>query len=211
MLPDVDVVSTLVSRWEYFSAAWYGHRMASHSFLGSLILAAAAAALLYPLLARGRPSRSSTPVTGGGSFPDPRAYGWLLAVMWAGCLLHITGDFFTPGMPMPLLWPGAMRYGALAHIGWFSPYLLLMFLIVVGTEAGLATLRRFSAQPWRARLATASWGLHTLAALRWMHYLAVSRYHSPNQWQAYQNDLLPEAVVGPLNIVVYTVWHWLTR
>ncbi|MBI4082286.1 MAG: metal-dependent hydrolase [Candidatus Lambdaproteobacteria bacterium] len=198
MLPDLDALTAWVDRSSYFSDGWYGHRQASHSLLGTLLLALAAAASLRPWLAREGGARGA------------RGLLWLAGCLWAGGLIHIVGDLFTPGMTMPLLWPAAPRVGAFSHIGWFSPYLLWMFLAALAIEALLRGWSR-AAPRLAPALGRAGWLLYVLVLGRWLHYLHVSRYASADQWQEYQLALLPEAMVTPFADVIRTLWYFLTR
>jgi membrane-bound metal-dependent hydrolase YbcI (DUF457 family) len=207
MAPDVDIATRwLAGRAAYFSDAWYGHRGASHSVLGTLLLGLGVAALLS--------ARPAAPGAGHAPAAGPRrkrrGYPWLAACAWAGGLLHLLGDLFTPLRPMPLFWPLPDRFGALSHIGWFSPYLLWLFVttLALGWAASWLLPRVPGGRPW----ATGGvWALHALASCRWVHYLLVSRYESAGQWQAYQEKLLPEVMVTPLSAAVRAAWFWLTR
>ena len=87
LLPDSDALMNLAGRGAYFSGAWYGHRNASHSIAGTLILAMIAGGPLA-VWARWR-----------ARVAWHMAYRWLVPALWAGGLLHMVGDFFTPGMP----------------------------------------------------------------------------------------------------------------
>jgi membrane-bound metal-dependent hydrolase YbcI (DUF457 family) len=199
MAPDLDIVTRgLAGRAAYFSDAWYGHRGASHSILGTLLLGLAVAAVLSAW----RPAR-------GHGRPRGRAgHAWLGGCAWAGGLLHILGDLFTPRRPMPVLWPLPERFGALGHIGWFSPYLLTLFVTTLALGwAGRRLLPRLTGLRWAG---AAVWTLHALASYRWVHYMLVSRYETAEQWQAYQEALLPRVMVVPLSAVVRAAWAWLS-
>lgn len=209
MAPDVDIVTRLLAgRAAYFSDAWYAHRAATHSLLGTLLLGLAVAAVLYAGRSALGPARAP------GSGPDPawprRGYPWLAGCAWAGGVLHILGDVFTPFRPLPVLWPLGERFGALSHIGWFSPYLLWLFVatIAVGWASPWLLCR---VTGWRRGVPVAVWTLYALASYRWMQYLIVSRYESAEQWRAYQEALLPEIMVTPLAAAVRAAWVWLTR
>lgn len=196
-MPDVDILTRLLfGRAYYFSDAWYGHRAASHSVLGTLLLALLAAALFYRLLGRGSPR------------PGAPAYMWLVGGFWFGGLLHLLGDLFTPGWGLPLLWPGEMRIGGFRHIGWFTPYLLWLFITTLLLGWGLGMLAR-----WREHLKRQAglwaWGVYALATWRWLHFIIASRYESREQWMDVQYDLLPEAMIVPITRGIGTVWHWL--
>ncbi len=201
MLPDMDIgVRLLVGRSAYFSGAWYGHRGLSHSLLGTLLLALAAAALLYRPLLRGP--------AGAAARAQPRqAFAWLVACCWAGGLLHIFGDLFTPGWQMPVFWPLAGRFGAWRHIGWFSPYLLWLFLLAVALASLARSLlaRTPGLRPWAPRVA---WTVYGLAAARWVSFLVQSRYTTWEEWMATQQALLPDALVGPVVQGVGVLWRW---
>lgn len=214
MLPDLDALGTLLGPHVYFSRAWYGHRMASHSVLGGAVLAAVAAALLWVPARRwaGGP-RCITVTPPAPSQPRARLLPrllWLWGACWLGTLLHIVGDLVTPGMAMPVLWPLPARFGAWAHIGWFSPYLLWLFLTVLLLDAVGSALRRRAGAAWRARLGVALWAVHAVAAYRWLQYLAQSRYVSAGQWQAYQLELLPASMVTPMTATIHRLWQWLS-
>ncbi len=209
MLPDLDALTTLIGPHAYFSRAWYGHRMASHSILGGAVLAVAAAALLWaPLRRRCRPAilKDASRLWGTLGLWEML---WLWGALWLGTLLHLVGDLVTPGMAMPVLWPHPGRFGAWAHIGWFSPYLLWMFLLVLLLDGVGSALRRRAQGAWHTRLGLALWAMHALAAYRWLPYLAQSRSVSSRQWQAYQLELLPEAMVTPMTAAIHRLWHWL--
>jgi membrane-bound metal-dependent hydrolase YbcI (DUF457 family) len=195
MAPDLDVFTRgLAGRAAYFSDAWYGHRGASHSVLGTLLLALAVAALLS----------AWQPARRGGRL----GFAWLAGCAWAGGLLHILGDLFTPRRPMPVLWPLAERFGALSHIGWFSPYLLWLFVVTIALGwAARWLLPRLTGPRWAS---AAVWALYALASYRWVQYMLVSRYESAEQWQAYQEALLPQVMIVPLSAAVRSAWVWLS-
>ena len=209
MAPDVDIVTRwLGGRAAYFSDAWYAHRAASHSVLGTLLLGLAVAAVLSAgRAARGAGRASGAGLDGAGL---PIGYPWLAGCAWAGGLLHIVGDLFTPFRPMPVLWPVPDRFGALSHIGWFSPYLLWLFVttIALGWTAAWLLPRVTGGRRWGP---VAVWALYALASYRWVQYLVVSRYESAQQWQAYQEALLPEVMVTPLSVALRAAWLWLSR
>jgi hypothetical protein len=204
MAPDVDVLGNLFGPGVYFSRAWYGHRMASHSVLGTLALALLGAWLLLPWLRRARGACAGTRASWQG-------YAWLVGAWWLGGLLHIVGDLFTPGLPMPVLWPLQEPFGALRHIGWFSPYLLWLFLATFVLDAALAHLGRLRDGRWRPQLAFAAWALYAVAAARWLQFLFTSRYDSGSQWLAYHQRLLPDALIVPVSGAVHSLWHLMTR
>ena len=204
-MPDVDILTRLLlGRSHYFTDVWYGHRAASHSVLGTLLMALLGAALIYPLLRE------------GSTRPGMPAYAWLVGAFWFGGLLHLVGDLFTPGWALPLLWPGELRFGGFRHIGWFTPYLLWLFFATVilawGLNAlpwGLKALAPLSRR-FRPHMGLCAWGVYALAAWRWLHFMIASRYQSRSQWMDAQFDLLPEAMIVPLTRGVSTVWYWLT-
>jgi len=198
MMPDGDfIVRVIAGRGAYFSGAWYGHRQITHSFLGTLLLALLVAALLFgPWLWR--------------SGARWRGYAWATGCLWAGGMLHLLGDLVTPARPLRLLWPLEGHWGGWSHIGWFSPYLLAMFLAVLLGDALLAVWARRgeAARTWAN---AASWLMFAAAAWRWLHYLAISRYESPEQWRAYQAALLPEPLVALMTEQIAGAWYWLSR
>ena len=209
MLPDVDILTRLVGRPVYFADAWYAHRHASHSILGTLTLAALVGALLLRLFARSQARARG------------RAYAWLVGCLWCGGLLHILGDLYTPGWPLPVLWPWPGTYGALRHIGWFSPYLLWLFLatLAFGWAAGALPWRWPSLRRWeglrrwappRALRNASVWLLYCLAAYRWIDFMLTSRYESWSQWEAYHLTLLPEAMIFPVTRGIGLMWRFLT-
>ena len=195
MAPDLDIVTLgLAGRAAYFADAWYGHRGASHSVLGTLLLGLAVAAVL-----------SAWRVARQGGWPG---YAWLAGCAWTGGLLHILGDLVTPRRPMPVLWPLSERFGALSHIGWFSPYLLWLFVVTIALGwAARWLLPRLTGPRWAS---AAVWALYALASYRWVQYMLVSRYESAEQWEAYQAALLPQAMIVPLSAAVRSAWSWLT-
>lgn len=197
VMPDADYVSKLLGRAAYFSGEWYGHRGASHSLLGTLLMAALGALVfLRPLT--GLRLRGSAP-----------AYLWLAGCAWAGGLLHIVGDMFTPARSLPVLWPFAEKFGSLSHIGWFSPYLFWLFVTTLLIAGGLGALAK-----WRPETARwhgiATWLLFTAAAGRWVQFMLVSRYDSYSQWVEYQRTLLPEPMINGVTRGVSYLWFWLT-
>jgi membrane-bound metal-dependent hydrolase YbcI (DUF457 family) len=209
MAPDVDIVTRLLGgRAAYFGDAWYAHRAASHSVVGTLLLGLAVAALLSAW--RSAPGAGGEPRIGPGRSRPPSGYFWLAGCAWVGGLLHIVGDLFTPFRPLPLLWPLPDRIGAFSHIGWFSPYLLWLFVttIALGWTAARLLPGLAGGHRWTP---VAVWALYALASYRWIHYLVVSRYESAQQWQAYQEALLPQIMVRPLSVAVRAAWLWLSR
>ena len=195
MAPDLDIVTRgLAGRAAYFADAWYGHRGASHSVLGTLLLGLAVAAVLSAWRAARQGGRLG--------------FAWLAGCAWAGGLLHILGDLVTPRRPMPVLWPLSERFGALSHIGWFSPYLLWLFVVTIALGwAARWLLPRLTGPRWAS---AAVWALYALASYRWVQYMLVSRYESAEQWEAYQAALLPQAMIVPLSAAVRSAWSWLT-
>jgi len=225
MMPDMDILSRLGGRALYFSDAWFAHRQASHSLLGTLILALILGFVFVLLRASGAERRGRPGAPNRSLAESRRRWLWLAGALWVGGLLHLLGDLFTPGMPLPLLWPLADRFGSWSHIGWFSPYLLWLFLATLGLEQVLKALARTrgldaaaaSGHPGgtafsRATvLAGASWGLYLLAAFRWVEYMVVSRYDSAGQWTAYQATMLPDWMVTLPTESVRTLWLALVR
>jgi membrane-bound metal-dependent hydrolase YbcI (DUF457 family) len=195
MAPDLDIVTRLLAgRAAYFSDAWYGHRGASHSVLGTLLLGLAVAAVLSAWRAARRGGRPG--------------YAWLAGCAWAGGLLHILGDVVTPRRPMPVLWPLSERFGALSHIGWFSPYLLWLFVVTIALGwTARWLLPRMIGPRWAS---AAVWAVYALASYRWVQFMLVSRYESAQQWDAYQEALLPRVMIVPLSAAVRSAWAWLT-
>ena len=228
MLPDADILTKAIGgRSAYFSEAFYAHRHASHSLLGGAVLAVVAAWILFhPLTGLGGRlgPRFWRGGQGGSSTGQGRAFFWLALCFWLGTVLHLVGDFFTPGWPLPILWPYPERWGGLSHIGWFTPYLLWLFVSTLALGWALEALRTrvregrgiFSGggwSPWRPRavwLGAAGWLLYSVAATRWVQFMVVSRYESWSQWHAFQRSLLPEAMIVPVTDGVRTVWSWLT-
>lgn len=196
MLPDLDILTRLFGYDAYFSSAWYAHRHASHSILGALVLGLLATGLWMAL----RP--------GSGQGRAVRFF-WLAGCFWFGGVLHLVGDLFTPGWPLPVFWPYAVRFGGWAHIGWFSPYLLWLFLSAILLAWGVEQAgHRFGfLRAWRPSL---TWSVFALAAFRWGSFMAGSRYHSWEQWLAFHNDLLPEPLIYPVTAGVRFLWFWLT-
>ena len=231
MMPDADIFTkTLLGRQAYFGAAFYAHRHASHSILGTLALALIAAGLLTLL----PPVRRAA-----GQW---RGYAWLVACFWVGGMIHLVGDVFTPGWPLPLFWPLPMRYGGWSHIGWFSPYLFWLFLTAIAVGWGVRALtgigtgngtgkdtekgtvgRGFLARKilerWGGAVTTTLgngwaagglWLWYTVAVYRWLDFMATSQYETWGQWLAFHRQLLPNAMIVPVTEGVRVVWHWLS-
>jgi membrane-bound metal-dependent hydrolase YbcI (DUF457 family) len=198
MAPDIDVLSRLVGRDVYFSDGWMGHRAASHSIVGTLVLGLVVGWIVRAFLA-----------WRGGAATARHGFAWLAACGWAGGLLHIFGDLFTPGMAMPVFWPLAERHGGWRHIGWFSPFLLWWFVgtIALGTAMRAVASRAAGA---RGAMEAARWGVYAMGSYGWLHYLVVSRYESGEQWQAYQRTLLPDVLIAPLSAAVSAGWRWIS-
>lgn len=197
-MPDADILTKLLlGRGHYFSGLWYAHRAASHSVLGTLLMSLLAAGLFYRLLGR------------GGARPGAPAYLWLAGGFWFGGLFHLLGDLFTPGWALPLLWPLELRVGGLSHIGWFTPYLLWLFIVTFLLGWGLAALGRMRRE-FRPYAGLCAWGIYALAAWRWLHFMIASRYESRAQWMDVQYELLPEAMIVPVTRGISAIWHWLT-
>ena len=198
MLPDLDILSTVLGHGAYFSGAWYGHRQFSHSVPGTLMLALLFSIPLFPVLA-------------GRGHPRPRrAWLWLVGALWAGGWVHIFGDLFTPGMKMPVFWPLDFHLGGFSHIGWFSPYLLWLFVATIAIGWGLRLIPNWH-PPAKRWIGWAAWGWYGVAAYRWVNFLLTSRYDSFSQWAGYQQDLLPEVLIAPVTEGVRVLWFWLTR
>jgi membrane-bound metal-dependent hydrolase YbcI (DUF457 family) len=212
MLPDGDVLTRIVAgRGDYFGRAWYSHRQITHSVLGTLLLALLAGAVLFaPAVWRRQGPPTADDGGAGGAVATWRRYAWVVGCLWAGGLLHLLGDLVTPGRPLPLFWPLPQSYGGWSHIGWFSPYLLWMFVAVLGVDwlvraLPLESLALGRAR-WRPWVGAGVWLLYAATALRWLHYLTVSRYESSAQWAAYQHSLLPAPLVAAATDGVATLW-----
>ncbi len=197
MMPDADYASKVLGRAAYFSGDWFAHRSASHSILGTLVMALVAAALFF------------LPLTGLRRRVPASAYLWLAGCFWAGGLVHIVGDLFTPRLPIPVFWPLDDRYGGFSHIGWFSPYLLWLFLATLLIARGITVLAKWrpAFAPWQEGT---TWLLFAVAAGRWLQFLFVSRYDSFAQWSEYQRSLLPDTLVNAVTSGVSFLWYWLT-
>lgn len=220
MLPDADIISRLESRRTYFSGVWYGHRELSHSLLGTLLLGLIAAALSYLPLCGNIRWRAFIPWLGGNRNAEGTKaaaplyelnwrtdrFLWLAGCYWAGGLLHILGDLFTPGMKMPVFWPLEVSFGGWAHIGWFSSYLLWIFVGALVLEMGALGIARWSPTA-RRNLPLVVWVIYTIAVFRWVDFLVGSRYTSNEQWHAYHETLLPDAMIYPLNQGVSFLWR----
>ncbi len=214
MLPDLDIVSKTMGRMAYFSGEWYAHRQLSHSLLGTLLMALLAGAVFSTPVAQ-RFFSPPPPASAGAEHSTGRwkaLYPWWVACFWAGGLIHLFGDLFTPGMSMPILWPLDLRYGGLSHIGWFSPYLLWLFLFALLAKPVLELIvpggpRAGRGRNWRGLLL---WAVHAGVAAQWVGFLLTSRYESQSQWMEYQRTLLPEAMITPLNQGVRQLWYWLS-
>ena len=195
MAPDADILSKLGGRAVYFSGAWYAHREASHSLLGTLLLGLVVAGLVM-LVARlnGR---------------QLGAWLWLAGAGWAGGMIHIFGDLFTPGMKMPVFWPGESTFGGLRHIGWFSPYLLWLFVTTLLLGWALTQIKRWRPQ-WQGGCNVATWMIFFAATWRWVGFLMNSRYESNVQWVEFHRSLLPDGMIDPLQEGVRQAWYWLT-
>ena len=152
-------VSYILSR--AVSAAAGGHRQATHSVLGVAVVAVLvwgiAAAGAEPVagtvlagLCVGLAIRAAGPqrmsrggwvdvtliawtvvLTAAGVFAvDTMA--WLPYAVTGGVVLHLVGDFLTPG-GIPLLWPYRRRYGAsvLRTDGWLEPVVAACLVVVI--------------------------------------------------------------------------------
>jgi membrane-bound metal-dependent hydrolase YbcI (DUF457 family) len=202
MMPDADIITRIsAGRGAYFGRAWHSHRQFSHSLLGTLVEALVVAALLFgPVLWRQERRW--------------RSYAWAVGCLWAGGVLHLVGDVVTPARPLPVFWPLDYSVGGWSHIGWFSPYLLVLFLTVLGIDVLMRGLMRAQALPQgRARdwAGAAVWLLYAAAAYRWLHYLAVSRYESSTQWADYQRSLLPDPLVAATTEGIAVLWSLISR
>jgi membrane-bound metal-dependent hydrolase YbcI (DUF457 family) len=217
MLPDGDVLTRIVvGRGDYFGRAWYSHRQITHSVLGTLLLALLAGAVLFAPVVWRRPAQFGAGEGGVAGRAGPwRRYAWVVGGLWVGGLLHLLGDMATPGRPLPVFWPLPQSYGAWSHIGWFSPYLLWMFLAVLGVDWLVRTVVlnniALGRGRWRPWAGAGLWLLYAAAAARWLHYLAVSRYVSGAQWAEYQRSLLPEPLVAAATDGVATLWSLIAR
>jgi membrane-bound metal-dependent hydrolase YbcI (DUF457 family) len=212
MMPDGDFVTRLLlGTSAYFSNHWYGHRQASHSILGTFLLAGAVALIGYlPWL-----SRAGDPLV-----PEERrrtvarSLAWAWACLWCGGLLHLVGDLPTPGMSLVVFWPFPERFGSWSHIGWFTPYLLWMFISAVLLGGAMRwTGRKLVSGGWVRTgiyVSAAAWVVYALAFYRWLHYLMISRYESAPQYAAVQQDLLPDVLNSFSTEWVRTVWRWMT-
>ncbi|HEX7928646.1 MAG TPA: metal-dependent hydrolase, partial [bacterium] len=141
MMPDGDVLTRLVGgRGNYFGGAWYSHRQFSHSLLGTLVYALLIAAVVFAPVVWRHERRW-------------RAYAWTVGCLWVGGWLHLLGDMMTPGRPLPIFWPLPETFGAWGHIGWFSPYLLVIFLAVLIADVILRGVARMGSERWRMGVA----------------------------------------------------------
>ena len=199
MAPDADILSKIGGREAYFSGAWYAHREVSHSVVGTFILGCIVTGLILALRWQSR----QKPVISAGSAI------WLATAAWAGGLIHIFGDLFTPGMAMPVFWPLPAYYGGWSHIGWFSPYLFWLFIVALLLAWSIQWLG--GRKPiWKGGCDWSRWLVFCLAGGRWVFFLVESRYHSSAQWVEYHRMLLPDFMVDPLQKGVRHAWFWLT-
>jgi membrane-bound metal-dependent hydrolase YbcI (DUF457 family) len=213
MMPDGDVIiRVFAGRGDYFGRTWYSHRQFSHSLLGTLVEALIVAAVLFgPLVWRAGLLAPSASVR---RRQRRRAYAWAVGCLWVGGMLHLLGDMVTPSRPLPVFWPLPYSFGGWAHIGWFSPYLLAMFLTVLLIDVlarGVTWLNVVDPARWRPRVAAAVWLVYAAAAFRWFQYMGVSRYESPSQWAAYQHALLPEPLVAAATDGIALLWSLIAR
>ncbi len=213
MMPDGDIIARLLlGHSAYFSGAWYGHRQASHSILGTFVLAGVFALIGYaPWLWRaGRELAPAPRLRQAG-----RAAAWAWGCLWCGGLLHLVGDLPTPGMALPVLWPLRERFGSWSHIGWFTPYLWWMFVtaVLLGGVLRWAGQRLVAAGSFRSGIyvSGSAWLVYVLALYRWLHYLSISRYESAAQYGAAQQDLLPQVLIGFSSDWVRVVWRWMVN
>jgi membrane-bound metal-dependent hydrolase YbcI (DUF457 family) len=206
MMPDGDILSrVLLGQGAYFSGAWYGHRQASHSIVGTFLLAGLVAVLgVAAWLKRGEVGRRGLLWSG---------LLWTWGCLWCGGLLHLVGDLPTPGMSLPLFWPVPGRFGSWGHIGWFTPYLWWMFLTAVLAAACLRWIgARLVAKGWLRSgiyVAGAAWVFYATAAARWIEYLAISRYETATLFAAQQRELLPEPLASFSSVWVRALWRWM--
>lgn len=201
MMPDADVVTrVLLGQSAYFSGAWYAHRQASHSILGTLLLAGVVTCLGFaPRLRLG--------------WRERRELAWVWGCVWCGGLLHLVGDLPTPGRSLPVFWPLPGRYGSWSHIGWYTPYLWWMF----ATAVLLALVLRWAGTLLVARgvirigigVSGSAWLVYALALFRWLQYLTVSRYESAAQFAAVQRSLVPEPLATVSSHWVRVLWLWM--
>ena len=196
MFPDLDIITRIFGKNHYFGNTWYAHRHFTHSIFGTLVLALVAAGVVLLLLRR------------SGKL-SPRVWqtmAWCTGAFWFGGLLHIFGDLFTPGWQMPVFWPHPARFGGFRQIGWFTPYLLWLFLatLLLSWVLPLLFARHARLAPWSRH---AVWLVNLLAVYRWVQFIAISRYESWDQWLALQRDLLPEPMVTPVTATVRAVWN----
>lgn len=199
MAPDLDMIARLFGRMAYFSTDWYGHRQASHSILGTLLLGMLVAGLL---------SGFSRLKRGNKAHPGLQTWLWMTGCVWAGGMLHALCDMFTPGRPMAFFWPLGDLVGGWRHIGWFTPYILVLFLAIFAMESVIRLAGRWNG--WiSARSSVLGWGLYLVAGARLVQFIAVSRYEDARQYNLYQSALLPEPLLLALNQGVRTVWVWL--
>ena len=196
MAPDADILAKLGGRAVYFSSSWYGHREASHSLLGALVLGVIVAALVMCFVRVPRDSRRG-------------AWLWLTGAGWIGGLIHIFGDLFTPGMEMPVFWPLPYYFGGWRHIGWFSPYLLWLFVTTLLITSSLGWMARLRSD-WGNWCRWAVWAVCLVATWRWADFLIEARYQSNIQWVEFHRELLPDAMIDPLQEGVRRAWYWLT-
>ncbi len=201
MMPDGDVLTRLLlGQSAYFGGAWYAHRQASHSILGTFLLAGIVTCGAFaPRLRLG--------------LRDRRALAWVWGCLWCGGLLHLVGDLPTPGMSLPLFWPLPWRYGSWSHIGWFTPYLWWMFLTAVLAGgllrwAGAHLVTRGAIRSGIV-MAGSAWAVYAVTLYRWLHYLAISRYETTVQFTAAQRALLPDPLVTGSARWVRLVWRWM--
>ena len=198
MVPDLDIISRLGGYHAYFGQSWYSHRQFTHSILGTGVIGLLLGLLTHRLLGRNAP---------GGRWAHIL---WLGGAFWVGGMIHIFGDLFTPGWKMPVFWPMDVRYGGFRKIGWFSPYLLWLFVGAILLSWGLrkAGGRIAALRPWSPTLI---WLINALAVYRWVHFIQINTYNSWEQWLDYNRALLPEFMVTPITDLVRVVWSMFTR
>ena len=93
MAPDADIVTRVVAgRAAYFGTAWYAHRAASHSILGTLALGLVVAAVISGWM--GARKRKTVPERPSARGPLVTAYAWLAGCAWAGPLAGVPSHRF---------------------------------------------------------------------------------------------------------------------
>jgi hypothetical protein len=206
MSPDVDIVTRVLLGYSaYFSGAWYGHRQASHSIVGTCVLAALIALIGFAPWIR-RAVRELPPARRLRA--TVRGTLWAWGCVWCGGMLHLVGDLPTPGMSLAVLWPLPYRFGS-----WITPYLWWMFVSAVLLAAGLRWMGQRIVAAGAVRtgiyVAGAAWAVYAATLYRWLQYLAVSRYETASQYAAIQRELLPAWLAAFSSESVRSVWRWM--